>query len=292
MAFWPKNDKGTPGDAPAASAPAKGNGNGAKSPPPASTLSGIEPIGGKPAGSGSALPPLTASQPPKQAQPAVTGAPSKAATLAPRAAGSTSGDSPAAGENAKPVPPEVAAKITELRNKIQLSVGQIVLSIMNLPRYKTQSLGDLSHLVIEPLLRDRVAIAHKQVKSADGKAKPDEETIAGIAIWATVSDAVDAKITEQVRAGVFPVRMAIDDWTSGDNVWLLDVVAGDRKQATAVLANFRQVAGEKPIKIHPVVARLIDPAVLEKLRDATKTEAGKDGAKATALASKPPMGRA
>jgi hemolysin-activating ACP:hemolysin acyltransferase len=52
---------------------------------------------------------------------------------------------------------------------------------------------------------------------------------------------VDAKITEQVKAGVFPVRLANEDWTSGDKVWLLDVIAGDRKAATAVLANFRRL---------------------------------------------------
>ncbi len=81
-----------------------------------------------------------------------------------------------------------------------------------------------------------------------------------------MSDAVDAKITEQMKAGVFPVRMANEDWVSGDTLWLLDVIAGDRKQATAVLANFRQLSGERAVKVHPIVARSVDPAVLEKMR--------------------------
>jgi cytolysin-activating lysine-acyltransferase len=85
---------------------------------------------------------------------------------------------------------------------------------------------------------------------------------------ASGAPAKNAKITEQIRAGAFPVRLGVDDWTSGENVWLLDVVAGDRKQATSVLANFRQLAGDKPVKIHPIIGRLIDPAVLEKLRGA------------------------
>jgi cytolysin-activating lysine-acyltransferase len=75
-----------------------------------------------------------------------------------------------------------------------------------------------------------------------------------------------AKISEQVKAGVFPVRLASEDWASGERVWLLDVIAGDRKAATAVLANFRQVSGERAVKIHPLVGRLIDPDVLEKLK--------------------------
>jgi cytolysin-activating lysine-acyltransferase len=138
---------------------------------------------------------------------------------------------------------------------------------MDLPRYKHISLADFSHLVINPLLRNRVAIAHKSV-TENGQTKVDEESIAGIAIWATVSPAVDAKIAEQTKAGVFPLRLAPEDWTSGDMPWLLDVIAADRTQATSVLANFRQVVGDKPIKIHPMVARLIDPAVLEKLKGA------------------------
>jgi cytolysin-activating lysine-acyltransferase len=167
--------------------------------------------------------------------------------------------------------PELMAQIAGLRSKIQISIGQTILAIMDLPRYKHMSLADFSHLIINPLLRNRVAIAHKSI-TENGTSKVDEETIAGIAIWASVSPAVDAKITEQTKAGVFPIRLAPEDWISGDLPWLLDVIAGDRQQATAVLANFRQVVGEKPIKIHPIVARLIDPAVLEKLKLASAAE--------------------
>jgi hypothetical protein len=112
------------------------------------------------------------------------------------------------------------------------------------------------------MMRDRLAIAHRTV---DGKPQ-GEEDVAGIAIWASVSDSVDAKITEQVKAGVFPVRLANEDWVSGDKVWLLDVIAGDRKAATAVLANFRQLSGERAVKIHPLVARLMDAEILEKMK--------------------------
>jgi len=159
--------------------------------------------------------------------------------------------------------PEMIGKIAELRTRIQLSVGQVVLAIMNLPRYRHQTLADLMHVVLDPLMRDRVAIAYTRT---DGKPEGDEQSVAGIAIWASVSDAVDAKITEQVKAGAFPVRLANEDWVSGDTLWLLDVIAGDRKQATAVLANFRQLSGERPVKVHPIVARSVDPAVLEKMR--------------------------
>ena len=170
---------------------------------------------------------------------------------------------PTANGSAPQLSPEMIGKIAELRTRIQLSVGQVVLAIMNLPRYRHQTLADLTHVVLDPLMRDRVAIAHSRT---DGKPEGDEQSVAGIAIWASVSDAVDAKITEQVKAGAFPVRMANEDWVSGDTLWLLDVIAGDRKQATAVLANFRQLSGERPVKVHPIVARSVDPAVLDKMR--------------------------
>ena len=170
--------------------------------------------------------------------------------------------------------PEMIGKIAELRTRIQLSVGQVVLAIMNLPRYRHQTLADLMHVVLDPLMRDRVAIAYTRT---DGKPEGDEQSVAGIAIWASVSDAVDAKITEQVKAGAFPVRLANEDWVSGETLWLLDVIAGDRKQATAVLANFRQLSGERPVKVHPIVARSVDPTVLEKMRVRPAEGAG-DGA--------------
>ena len=90
--------------------------------------------------------------------------------------------------------------------------------MMNLPRYRHQTLGDLTHLVLDPMMRDRISIARRGVEGQP----PVDDDIAGIAIWASVSDSVDAKITEQVKAGVFPVRLANEDWVSGDKVWLPD----------------------------------------------------------------------
>src|SRR6267378_1853174 len=120
------------------------------------------------------------------------------------------------GEAPAQISPEMRLRIAELRSRVQLNTGQVVLAMMNLPRYRHQTLGDLTHLVLDPMMRDRLAIAHRTV---DGKPQGDED-VAGIAIWASVSDAVDAKITEQVKAGLFPVRLANEDWASGDKVWL------------------------------------------------------------------------
>lgn len=182
---------------------------------------------------------------------------------------SSSIDSPTEPGSAAPpqISPEMRAKLAELRERVQLSVGQAVLAMMNLPRYKGQSLGDLGHLVIEPLLRDRLAIAAARKKDGEDAASlGGDSATAGIAIWATVSDEVDGKIREQIKGGAFPTRLAPDDWTSGDKIWLLDLIAPNRQLATAVLANFKQIAGDKPVAIHPIVARSVDAQVLEKMR--------------------------
>jgi len=40
-------------------------------------------------------------------------------------------------------------------------------------------------------------------------------------------------------------------------------------------ANFKQVVKDKPVRIHPIVSQLVDPAVLEKMKVRPVGEAGK-----------------
>ncbi|MEZ0330023.1 MAG: toxin-activating lysine-acyltransferase [Methylophilaceae bacterium] len=122
---------------------------------------------------------------------------------------------------------------------------QRALTLVGLPRYQRLAVSDLLPPVIEPLTRDRIALART---GGEGRL---EET-AGIAIWASVSDAVDARIREQIQTRVFPIRLKPADWTSGETAWLLDVIALSLLLATAVLQNFRQVAQDRPLRGHPV----------------------------------------
>lgn len=165
----------------------------------------------------------------------------------------------AAGTEQRPVDPEIMAKLSAIRTRIQTSVGEVVLAMNNLPRYRHQAIADIQHLVLHPLMHDRIAIAKSKTEN-------EIEATAGIAIWASVSDEVDARLREQIKGGVFPVRLQAQDWVSGETIWLLDVIAPTRKLATSVLANFKQIVQDKPIRIHPVVARAVDPDVLEKMR--------------------------
>jgi hemolysin-activating ACP:hemolysin acyltransferase len=156
--------------------------------------------------------------------------------------------------------PEMVAKLGALRTRILSAFGQCALVMMSVPRYRHLSIADLNHLLLEPLVQDRVAIASS--KAGDGA---EGGALAGIAIWASVSDEVDKSIREQIGANVFPVRIKTKDWNSGKTVWLLDVIAPSRKLTTSVLANFRQVVKDGPVHIHPMVGRMMDQDALKKM---------------------------
>ena len=157
--------------------------------------------------------------------------------------------------------PEMIEKIGAIRTRIHSTFGQIVMAMTAVPRYRHQSVADLTHMVMEPLIRDRVAIASPKATDEN----PAPASLAGIAIWASVSEDVNGKIQEQIKSGTFPIRLKAEDWTSGDITWLLEVIAPSQKLSTAVLANFRQVVKEGQVRIHPLVAKMVDPEMLKKM---------------------------
>lgn len=158
------------------------------------------------------------------------------------------------------IDPEIAAKIAAVRSHIRESFGKVAMAMMMLPRYRNQTLADLQHLVLEPLMRDRVAIAYPGGEKANALSD-----IAGVAIWASVSEEVDGRIREQVQAGTFPIRLKAEDWNSGDINWLLDVIAPDQRTTANVIANFKQVVKEGSLRLHPIVTRLVDADTLSKM---------------------------
>ena len=45
----------------------------------------------------------------------------------------------------------------------------------------------------------------------------------------------------------------------------IDVIAPDRKTAASVLGNFKQVVKDGDLRLHPIIARLVDQETLEKM---------------------------
>ncbi len=88
--------------------------------------------------------------------------------------------------------------------------------------------------------------------------------------------AIDARIREQIKGGVFPVRLKPEDWTSGNINWLLDVIAPDSKTAASVIGNFKQIIKDGDLRMHPVIGRLLDAETLEKM-GARKMSGGENG---------------
>ncbi|MEZ5839489.1 MAG: toxin-activating lysine-acyltransferase [Hyphomicrobiales bacterium] len=163
------------------------------------------------------------------------------------------------------------AEIAAARTRVHEIFGSVAMAMLALPRYREHPIVDLRHLLLDPLVRDRVAVAKAAPKPGTAPAGP-----AGIAIWASVSAEVDAKIREQIKAGAFPVRLAADDWTSGEINWLLDVIAPNQRLATAVIANFSQVVRSGEIRMHPAISRLVDPEALKKMRAVPATSGGRE----------------
>lgn len=175
---------------------------------------------------------------------------------------SASGANSLSAEEGKTVDDALTKKIVDVRSKIHSTFGQVVLAMCVVDRYRHMMLQDLQQLVIDPLIKDRIVLAFPVSPEKDAKAAAAPATIA---IWASVSEAVDKRIREQIQSGVFPIRLKGEDWTSGEIVWLLDVIAPNEAMATEVLKSFRLVAKRNEISIHPVVSRLVSQDTLRKL---------------------------
>ena len=194
------------------------------------------------------------------------------------------------------IDPAMLAKISEFRAKLHETFGKVSLALMTTARYRNLPISELAHHVLDPLMRDRIAIA---TAAKDGA--PVDGTLSGIAFWASVSEAVDVKIREQIRAGTFPVRLQAEDWNSGSINWLLDVIAPNQRLTGAVIANFRQVLPKASntdgvpksseggavgnLHIHPIVTRLVDAETLRKLGVASIKPGNADAAAQTAQPS-------
>lgn len=59
--------------------------------------------------------------------------------------------------------------------------------------------------------------------------------------------------------------MKAEDWSSGEIVWLLDVIAPSEKMATEVVGSFKEVAKKVEVNVHPVVTKLVNKEFLAKL---------------------------
>src|SRR3546814_5045012 len=82
------------------------------------------------------------------------------------------------------------------------------------PIHKVLAIGDLEWLVMP-------ALVHRQFYIFREGEKP-----VGLALWASCNEAAEKKLD---RGLIEPEnRLTLEEWTSGDRIWLVDLVA-DRK---------------------------------------------------------------
>jgi hemolysin-activating ACP:hemolysin acyltransferase len=93
--------------------------------------------------------------------------------------------------------------------------AKIVSLMMRSPSHKDLHLSDLTWLVVPPLLADQFAIIEAV---RQGTALPSPYAAA---LWARVSPEVDRRLSEDKDGSV---RLAADEWQSGDILWIVDAV--------------------------------------------------------------------
>ncbi len=139
------------------------------------------------------------------------------------------------------------------RAALHKSYGELILAVSSVPRYSHVTLADLKDQFLEPLIQERLLIIRAQELS---KPKTDDGLL-GIVVWASVSEAVDAKIRAKIEIGEFPVRLERSEWNSGNITWLLDVIAPSRKSALRVFEESKKTLSGLTTNVHPNLRVLV-----------------------------------
>lgn len=118
------------------------------------------------------------------------------------------------------------------------ALGDIVSVLMRAPRHKTLSLASLRINVLPALLHNQYLIARVRQEGSG------QSVAAGLALWASVSDQVDQRLSASKE---LPLRLTPEEWKSGRNLWLVDLVA-PRALAGSILKDLdEKVAQGRPI---------------------------------------------
>ncbi len=95
--------------------------------------------------------------------------------------------------------------------------AEIVSVMMRSPAHKEMPLKNLEGHVVPPFLTKQFSIARAKSKEGHFPIFP-----VGVALWASVSDEVDQRLSENPDG---PIQLKPNEWKSGDNLWIIDIVA-------------------------------------------------------------------
>jgi cytolysin-activating lysine-acyltransferase len=158
-------------------------------------------------------------------------------------------DRPADPAAAGPLPPTVSHIL-----------GEMTWLLTQSPLHRTLAVGDLEWLVMPALIHRQFYIFR------------DGEKPVGLALWAKCDAAAEAKLE---RGMMEPEnRLTLEEWTSGENVWLVELIApfadpANRQREIMIADLVSGPLGGQAFKFH-----LTDPATGERTVQTVAADAG------------------
>lgn len=158
--------------------------------------------------------------------------------------GSANGAEPKPGNGASVSPPVPQADVqrarAELANRINAAFGGIVTVMIEQPAFRATPISELKTLVLPAVASGQFSLAQMRVKQT-GEVRP-----IGALLWASVSEAVDQRLTVEGRAAV---RLAPHEWLSGNILWIVEGI-GERSVVANLIRRQRDLDWRgRPVKI-------------------------------------------
>lgn len=139
-------------------------------------------------------------------------------------------------------------KLQRRGQQLMAVLGEAVTILMRDPRFRHHSLLELEWAVIPALVTDQYMFMRGKVRTQGQDNTAAGLTVPiGIALWASVSDAVSAKLKQQRNDGA-GYRLAPAEWKSGDNLWLL-ALSGPEKAIPALREQLNETFGGRPVEL-------------------------------------------
>lgn len=135
-------------------------------------------------------------------------------------------------------------RATDRRETKQAQFAQafsgIVAVLMRDANYRDLKISALEHLVVPAVLSGQWRLAHAPAPSAAARSNVETDKIPMVpvatALWASVSDEVDRKLTESLDKRLV---LSAGEWCSGSNLWLI-AMAGSEDALPKLIRQLRE----------------------------------------------------
>jgi len=140
------------------------------------------------------------------------------------------------------------------------SIGDMVTLYSKDPAHKHFAFADMEWKILPPIVNGQYYI-----ETADD---PDFGTLRpiGLVTWAKVSNELDERLSKQAEGEMVRLRPA--EWSSGDNVWLVDVVGAPDGIRKALKSVHENQLSEDAVKVAVREENLLKIQILKELVEA------------------------